>query len=184
MASIVIDGHSGGGSALGSDTPGTRIDSFLRESGGSNQLAVNGSVTPVEFAFTPDDTRRCEITRILFSIRDNGASGPDEFGAITNGITNGITLKTLDSGDVVTHDFLDGETIKTNGGFAEFSYDVENLGRGLSGDDIYAVRWTFGAAGEPLTFEPGSGQRLAIEVSDDLSSLVWFRVLVQGFYVL
>jgi hypothetical protein len=178
VATIITDGRPPGASA-----PGTRIDAFLRNASASNNMGVNGSSVAVPFFFLPDQTRRCELNRILFSIRDNGASGPDEFGAIANGISTGITLKVLDSGDNVIHDFLDGETITTNGGFADFCYDVDNMGQGLTGDDIYAVRWTFAAAGKAVTFAPGLGQRLEITIADDLSSLVWFKALVQGFYV-
>lgn len=120
---------------------------------------------------------------MLVKVRSNGAAGPDDFGDITNGLTNGLTIKVMDSGDSEVVDLLRGRTITNNGEWGEHCYDVRNIGDGFSGDDMWIARWTFERAGSPLYFPAGHDYRFECVVSDDLSSLVRVHIGLQGYYL-
>ncbi len=55
--------------------------------GGSEDMAVDGSVTPVEFSFTVPADRRIRISRVFITIEDgNQEFDPQDFGAINEGL--------------------------------------------------------------------------------------------------
>jgi len=144
-------------------------------------MNVNGSVTPQKFYFQPSASRVCELHRMLIEVDDNAAAGVDEFGAAM-ALTNGVLIRVIDSGENVILDLLDGEAIKSNGDWAKHCYDAQNIGINLSGDDIWTVRWSFDRAGQPLWFPVGHDYRLEVVIQDDLTSLVDFHIMVQGYY--
>lgn len=151
------------------------ISVFLRNAG-SAEANVNGSVTPVEFSFSP--TVKCEIHRMFVTVRDAGAFASDEYGNIAGGLTNGVEFEATDA--TGTLDMLDGAPIQTNLDWSERCYDAEP--KEYSGTQSVALvaRWTFAKSGIPLFMSPGD--LLVIRINDDLTPLLSHRFLIQGYY--
>ena len=120
------------------------------------------------------------IERIIINIRDSGTVNADTFGALT-ALTNGCKVQVRDgaAGTVVKQDLLDGKTIKNNGDFAAFCYDM-TISTATAGDKAVSVRWTFAKSGEPVILRGGRGERLVFETQDDTTGLVEFTVMAQG----
>lgn len=84
---------------------------FLRESGGSREMVVNGSVTPVEFIHQP--TVESWLTEIKILLLDSAITDTGKFGNDT-ALTNGFLLEHKDKDDNVKFAWNDGDPIKTN----------------------------------------------------------------------
>ena len=69
--------------------------------GASPEQTVNGSVTPVEFAFTPGTGETWYVEEITFIISDGGAPTENTYGALT-ALTNGTDLKVKSAGTTIT----------------------------------------------------------------------------------
>lgn len=87
----------------------------LLNGAGSKEMNVNGSmISPVIFSFSPLSGNHSKLTRINFTMIDEGAATVGKFGAI-NVLTNGILIRTniggvtfpvailKDNGDLTTH---------------------------------------------------------------------------------
>ncbi len=169
--------------------PGVRpengIYQFLTDSGASEEMAVDGSVTPVEFCYDAPAGKRAFIHRIMFVVLDLGTAvaGISEFGKIAGGLTNGCAVHTdTGAGTGVVLDF-DSDNIKINGqwhflaGGTDTSYDAVGAGSQIVG---VTVRWTLSRGlGRPL--ELTAGERFVTTINDDLTPLVSFKALAQGY---
>lgn len=150
------------------------ISVHLRNAG-SIEANVNGSVTPVEFAFSP--TEQCQIHRMIVTITDAGSFQSSEYGNLS-ALTNGIEFEWTDGSDTV--DFLDGVPIVSNQGWAERCYDAEPKDYQGTQAVSQVVRWTFEKSGIPLYLN--AGDSLVVRINDDLTGLSQHRFLVQGHY--
>lgn len=150
------------------------ISTYLRD-GASIEANVDGSETPVEFAFTAAGA--CEIHRMIVTIQDAGSFQSNEYGNLT-ALTNGIDFEHSDG--TTTTDLLDGVPITTNQGWAELCYDAEP--KSYSGTQAVSqvVRWTFSRAGIPLYL--ADGDTLTARINDNLTGLTLHRFLLQGYY--
>lgn len=147
---------------------------FFEESGGSEEMAVNGSVTPETFqVVAPNDG--IEAVRINFLIADANIRIYDFFGGIA-ALTNGITIKAMD-GATELFDFIAGRTIKRNAHFTWLA-GVDTPVLDAVGDDVLPVRWTIEKSGE--SFRLQGGQSIDITISDDLTGLTSFTAMLQG----
>lgn len=72
------------------------VSQFLN--GSSKNMDVDGSVTPVDFSYSPT-SGKIYIKQISFFIADNGITPPDKFGKIT-ALTNGLVLEVQTKGNV------------------------------------------------------------------------------------
>jgi hypothetical protein len=149
----------------------------LRNSAGSEDANVNGSVTPVEFFVRPPPEEIWRIARMLVFVEDTKiiAAQYGNAGLLTNGV------KLYIANDQYTlNDLLDGGTVNSNAEWAEYCFDAEAKIWG-SGNEFLTVRWTFTKAGVPLRLEGSKRERLAVLIQDDLTGLDTQEFIVQGY---
>ena len=148
----------------------------LRDSAGSSDLRVDGSVTPVSFRYTVPTGKIAIISRMLTHIVDSGMQW-QEFAGIT-ALTNGLTIKALDVDDSVLLDFIDGNTIQNNGDWSHVAGSDEVL-QLSAGPDLLAIRWSLFKTGFVPFLE--EGQSFEVLVQDDLSTGIdVLSILIQG----
>ena len=151
----------------------------LRNAAGSEQAAVNGSVTPVEFFVKPPPGEIWRIARMMVFLEASSVSAA-YYGPVTVGkLTNGVRIYTADD-EGELNDLADGGAIQTSAEWAEYCFDadVKNWG---AGNDFLSVRWTFTKAGVPLRLRGDYGERFAILIQDNLTGLVSHEFIVQGY---
>ncbi len=141
---------------------------------GSSDGAVDASGADVVLKYVP--TKGVKIHRMLVFIRDSGAIQAERYGAISNGLTNGILMIATDGTESV--DLMGGLPVKSNADWSRNCYDMQPLTFG-SGDNFVNVRWTFAKSGIPLIME--AGDSLEVTLQDDLSGLVEHRFKIEGY---
>ena len=124
-----------------------------------------------------------DIYRILVNIRDSGSVNNDTFGALS-ALSNGCLLSVRRGGPTgtVTIDLLDGHTIKNNGDWSHYCYDM-NISSISAGDKQVTARWTFTKGGKPIRLTGGLNEKLVIQTQDDTTGLVEFSIMAQGIKV-
>ena len=153
------------------------IAEYLRD-GASIEANVNGSVTPVEFAWTA--SRRAFIYDLICSVEDASTFAAGGYGGGA-AMTTGLAFEHRQSGGA-TRDLFDTAGLKTNADWAELTatnFSLINFGGG--GNNAFAARWVFDRSGIPLYMN--TGDVLAMVVNDDLSGLARHRFLIHGRYV-
>ncbi len=157
------------------------IGSFV--TGGSTDMAVNGSVTPVVFAIRNTDEAvgiTADITRIILKVLTATPPAFDEFGDIVGGLTNGIVFRRIDG---ITRNVFN---VKTNGELAGIMYDLSNAEpiNPNQGQNGFIGRLTFaGQSKVGVTLRLAPGEDLQMIIQDDLSSLELFEIVVEGHEV-
>ncbi len=160
---------------------------YLRDSTDSNDMLVDGSVTPVEFTIESDQNNDRYIKSISFVIADDGASLAN-FGAIT-ALTVGCDFFYEDNTGVVDI----GESLKTNWDFIRLSnvnpafgtgtdaFKAKNVeGKTDSYIPIIDFKEVFGFS-YGLRLKAGSTQRLVLRINDDVSTIDSFNAQAYGF---
>ena len=117
------------------------------------------------------------IHRMLIKVQDGGVWTADGFGS-GNALATGIRVYLAQNG-VEKLDLLDGQPVKTNGGWGGVCYDVELKTWG-NGDSFLVVRWTFSKAGIPVMLDSRTQDQLVVALADDLSGLEELHFFVQG----
>lgn len=138
-----------------------------------------GSPPRVRYYIQPPETDIYHISSVLIHVEDNGSWQVQKFGAITDGLTNGISF-TLERDREVIVDLTSVHTVKKNGDWAQLMYDVRYDSYG-SGDSFLAGSWSFDDAGAPFTLSGRRKESFNCYVADDLSSLITMHVQVQGY---
>ena len=144
------------------------------ENGGSNDMTVDGSTTPVDFDYAPTGSKIVRIEYISLLVQDNGNSSLDSFGAIAGGLTTGIEVSyqsdgvlyplmtCQDNAELLLH-FIDGAGAGSGGGFASQS-------------DFFYGAARFKA---PIRLVATEGDYLRIKVNDDLTGLNRMNTIVR-----
>jgi hypothetical protein len=162
-------------------TPGHFITALLQTSGGSVEMNVDGSITPVVFEYTVPDGFKFLWERGLFTMSDAAkVMDATEFGPLP-ALTNGVTAKivTANGGDHADFTAQFGG-FKRNADFTLMAGpDVSKIadGKGIS------IRWTISKAtgGRPMILE--SGWKIRMEVNDNLTAIDQVRAVVQGMKI-
>lgn len=151
------------------------IFEFLRNAGSKN-ANVNGSVTPVTFEYeAPHDG--VSLTRLIIYIQDDVGFFAQTYGGIAQ-LANGILLQQVDSENNVIVDFLDGDPIQTNHGWAQRCYDYRYDAAQIFGDKSASIRWTWAATGGPIVLK--TGDKIRVTIQDNLTTLSEHTFTVQG----
>lgn len=139
--------------------------------GGSHEAVVDGSVTPVEFTFTPPGDAPVLLSRMIVLLGDTGSLDTDAYG-------NGVALATGIEVEAGGLDLLAGEPIKANLDWAGYCHDIVFHDFGGSTTRYFTVRWTFSASGKQVRLDPG--EEFVVRINDDLTGLAYHRFMVQG----
>jgi len=118
------------------------------------------------------------VSRLLFFMEDTGAMSAEGF-ASGSALSTGLTLTVRSSADAEVFS-LTPIAIKTNGGFGIYAYDVQ-VQSWSTGDEILLSRWSFDKflPGDGLTLN--NGERLAVDIAEDLSFVGTFRITAEGY---
>ena len=165
-----------------SGTVPTPLRQYLSTNGdGTGDIEAIGdySTTSDIFYIQPASNQVFRIQRMLLSLEDSTGMGWNEYGHIGSGLTSGILFRVQNDSTTV-HDLLAGRPVKTNGEWAENSYDVEILDT-TGGNDYFVIGWDFTIAGFPIRLNGAASERLEFVVQDDLTGLVAHRIKVEGY---
>jgi len=146
---------------------------------GTKQAIGDYSVTPTDFYIQPASGEIYIIHRLIAIIRDTSGAAARDYGNITDGLTNGILVRTYRDG-VMENDLTDNLPIRSNGEWARVCFDVE-LKTWSTGDEILTVRWTFNNSGNPITLNGGKKEKLVLTLNDDLTGLIQHTFQIQGY---
>lgn len=145
---------------------------------GSPHMKVDGSSTPVIFKYTVPEGKSFFWARSVIHLK-SFTTNPNDFGAILDGLNNGLLMSVKDADEEVLIDFLDGETVKTNTDFGDMaSVDVVFRTVVPARLDSLLVRWTVQNAGAAMILS--AGESFTVTVQDDLSGLSAMRMMLQG----
>jgi len=177
-------GHQVGAVATNTVTVDTPIDFEYQigdqVSGGSSDMAVKGSVTPVHYHIRYPDpglTIVGDITRIILVMECGGACSWAEFGDQT-ALTNGLILRKSTASTL--HNILNA---KSNKELANVMYDLDILlAAGPAAVDAVKGRMTFSGLSKMGTVvRLDSGEDLEFIVQDNISGLTTFKVFAEGY---
>jgi len=150
--------------------PENVITAYL-ENGGSNDMGVDGSSTPVTFSFTPTSGFNFKFVRFLLYFEANTAFDSEKFMNLT-ALTNGVDVKI--SGNTISN-WKDNIDVLTD------MFDLSSAGA-VFGKETKSMsgRWTLQrTASAPIWV--ADTESVAFVINDDLSAAnIIFRAKVQG----
>ena len=146
---------------------------------GNENLAVDGSVTPVVFGVrnstnggqNQDISLTVDLTRMILSMELTSFGSLDEFGNIPS-LTNGLLVRFVNGIHVNLFN------IKNNREFLTLMYDFNLISASGNSPDGLAGRFTFSELGAVIRLKPF--EDLQFVVQDDLTDLTIFEIIVQG----
>lgn len=144
----------------------------------SNNLAVNGAVTPQIFEVGSLVGIDIDITRIIFTMTLTTAGDDGLFGNIAK-LTKGLVLRKKDG--IYRNIF----NVKDNGELAGYAFDLTYTTRS-GGTGVFGLRCRYTFAGQDkqgVTVRLTQGESLQLIVQDDLTGIERFRVLAEGHEV-
>jgi len=166
----------------GSLTRKKQYRDWLRTTGGSESMLVNGSSTPVLFEETSQADRvkwivswRLVMNSTYMELETNDFR---RFGtaAIAPGLTNGVQFYFVQGGRQVEV-FL--EPVKNVGRFLDYADSYTNLVNAVSSQgDYLSFDFVFD---QPVALPAGSNDKIVFKVSDDLTALDFMQVVVRGW---
>ena len=136
--------------------------------GGSIEMAVNGSVTPVAFDLVPGSSEIWRVARLVLQIVAPAPATPAQFGSLA-ALTNGLLLQVRNATTVIT-DLTAGAPVKANRDLV-----LGWTGVSLADTDVEAD-WLFSV---PIRLEGGLNEIVRLTVRDNLSTLTRMRVLAE-----
>lgn len=149
---------------------------------GNTNLAVDGSVTPVEFKVSPSGLTagiEWDITRMMGSITDGTVMDDAKFGGIT-ALTKGVVFRVVDG---TTKNIFNA---KSNADIKAHSFDLTYADKAPAGSYGLTFRRAFGGLdknGSVIRLAATSDDEFVCIVQDDLTGLTTFHVVAQGHVV-
>lgn len=149
---------------------------------GTKQAIQNYSAAglgPKTFYIKPPTGLIYVINRMVVYWQDAISWRSDHYGKLGAALTKGIRVYIRsDKADPI--ELTDGLPIKTNGNWKRLCHDAPESGYG-AGDDDTSARWTFRHSGRPLVLRGDRGDRMDIDINDNLSGLSDQTFMVQGY---
>jgi hypothetical protein len=157
-------------------TTGTQKQLFFNRllNGTSDNMAVDGSVAPVEFSLSPPTGEIWRVASWGLYIQDTGTFDAEKWGngvTMVNGLTPMINLNGTD------YDLLDF-SIKTSGDLSSVCDGLNHLNCGV-GDEIVTAEWDFVSKGQYIRLTENDSIKLV--VNDDLTGLVSQYSTIKGY---
>ena len=146
--------------------PAEAIDAYLTNNG-SNELSVDGSVTPVEFSYNIPAGKQLSLNRIMFGLEGHTSFSAELFANLPS-LTNGIDL---------ICDVVNIVNWKNNSDIKLSMYDTDAPVSFAKTDRQLNGRFTMDRAfGGKLRVV----NNFKFVINDNLSTLVSFKVKIQG----
>ena len=160
---------------VGVTDAGLWVTGFVKDGGGSSDLIVNGSTTPVEFTFDADPDKDIAINAVIMVLVSNALTfGSDKFGAI-NALTNGVDIS-------VTSDGSTGSLgqLKQNEGFLH-SATPGGFNLIISTKDVISSIISLGGG---VLLHAGTSDKVIVTIQDNILTPTaagnYFKISVQG----
>jgi hypothetical protein len=144
-------------------------------------MNVNGSVTAQIFDVSPPAVAgvRWDVTRMIVNIQDNDQMDTGAFGGLAK-LTNGVVIRQVNG--VRKNQF----NIKTNGEWAERSFDIGYDDKAPAGTFGFRCRRTWGGQdknGVVIRLDGSAGGAIQHIVQDNLTGLTEYRIVIHGHVV-
>lgn len=151
----------------------TSAQTFFLMNAGSKLMNVNGSVTPVNFDFTPA-SGAYYVEQISFFIQDTGTQGMADFGALA-ALTNGLLIKTKSNG--IENDWQNlKDNIDLAMTFHEHAILLAAVSTGfLNSNDFFLGAFQFD---NPITLKFSTSDFFRATVRDNLTGINNLRMLL------
>lgn len=150
--------------------PANHVSEYVLNSS-SNDMAVDGSSTPVTFSFTPPAGKDFELSRVILYLETSTAMDSIEFGNIS-ALANGVQIN------------ADGETItnwQDNIDMLTDMFDLAQAGEAFGKvTRTLAGRWTFTRDVPVKSLLIPDGQSFDVVIRDAIQTISIFRLKVKG----
>jgi len=149
---------------------------FVRETGTSPNLLVNGSSTPVVFTYGADSTYDISIQEMKFLLVSNAITfGSEYFGAKSGPLANGLLVEVVAGGNTgIVYNLVQNESFVNFASPGGFEWVV-------SSKDMMSSTWLVGGG---LKLVHGTSDQVRVTVRDNLltpvAAGVYFRCFVKG----
>ena len=148
---------------------------------GEDNLAVNGSVTPVIFGIRNSTGSpvglTVDITRIFITALTDNSVQLNEFADIT-ALTNGMVLRKVDG------NYYNIFNVKSNQDISALCYDLNITTVTGQGQEGFTARLTFGGQSKVGVVQRlAPGEDLQVIVQDNLTAIADFRIVAEGHIV-
>lgn len=159
--------------------PGGHAFIFLRDSFGSEDMNVDGSIVPVNFDFVVPANTWIDLYGLNFVI-ENAMITPQSFGGLPP-LPNGIAIQLLAADlDAVLQDVTVEGVLNSISDFGFLNGMSISILRASPPADVFIGSWNLEDTG--AAFRLLSGQKVRVVVQDDLTGLSSFSVMVQGIF--
>ena len=153
---------------------------YLADENGSLDMNALGTLAdPIEFGFTAP--RALDVYRMSFVAEDDAKEDLNGFLSLAE-LANGLTIVHLRSeaaGGTVIENFGTGKVPITTHMRLGALAGVDVMSDTIGNKSRFSIRWTLERAGIPLAMQ--HHERLIVNVRDDLRTLLYFHIMVQGF---
>jgi len=157
-------------------------DDGLVGDGTNSTIISDGSSTAVPYYTGPPSGKIWEVHRIIVYIEDAGNATSSTYGVLS-GLTNGFDLEhRVGVAGTVVQDLLDGTSVKNNGNWGRYAYDIFYQSAG-GGNSTISIRWTFSKTGVPLILRGHRSEKLVFTNNDALAGLVDHTVMLHAVEV-
>jgi hypothetical protein len=153
---------------------GDNYESIYLLNGGSEDMAVNGSITPVVFSHTIAADTRFSLNRSLL-VMEHGAAAFNaaHFAALGSALANGVEVSiTPDGGSKIVL-----ELWKTNRQVRDTMFDLDQTFKTAG---VYTGRWTFTKDLNEHGLVLNPGDVFAITIQDNLAAMDFFSFKLKG----
>jgi len=146
----------------------------------SDDLLIDGSVTPQVFSLSPETAQIGDITRIVLRMEATADMDSGTFGPIA-ALTNGVVIRIKRQ----TGDFVNIINFKTNGDFVAECYDNQFLPNNGQGMRLLVARMTWAGQerhGVVQRLDGALNEELQVVIQDDLTGVTFtsFTLIAQG----
>lgn len=142
--------------------------------GGDGNMAVNGSVTSVEFWVQPLSTELFEVDYLSLAISDTGNPAENDYGGVAGPLPNGVVI--FLERDGVKIDF--SLPIKRNIQLIDLSTNFESFQ--LSSGRVLVYREIFTRYAKGIRLNGATGDKFGVRIQDDLSTLTHHGCQIKG----
>jgi hypothetical protein len=149
------------------------LDTYFLD-GSTRDMAVDGSTTAVEYAYTVPAGNVLMATMVNIDIEDGtNAFDPEKFGAIGGGLSNGVEISITPSGE--SKQVI--ELIKTNRELGTLFYDLVGF---FKKDGDYIGRWSLARDVGCKGYYLDEGDKFSVLIQDDLSGMDYLSFKLKG----
>ena len=172
---VMVQLVGGGGHRRPNPRPGLRVGEFFRETGGSADLNVDGSTTPVEFTIAPPTGKKWFIHTVSLIMEDTAINFA-KFGGRA-ALANGFDILVKEGG-------LPETSLGTFNQNSDFYIFTTNITFESATTDVFAFEVKVKElTGTTFELKASKSELLKVVVNDNLTTINRFNMLVRGYEI-